>query len=46
MTEDMIREIDKDHSGSIDKFEFVSYILVGQGKVEPEDVAFAVSLFK
>lgn len=45
VTYSMIKQIDKDGDGTIDKFEFVSFLLVGQGKLQPEDVSFAVALF-
>ena len=38
VSEAMIADMDKDGSGSIDKGEFLAYMLIAMGKLEPEDV--------
>lgn len=38
VSEAMIADMDKDSSGSIDRGEFLGYMLVAMGKLEPEDV--------
>jgi len=45
VTPQLIAEIDQDKSGTVDKFEFVTYILLGQGKLHEEDLQAAVELF-
>jgi len=46
VTEGMIAALDQDKTGSVDKFEFCTYVLVGQGKLTLEDVRSAASLFE
>ena len=46
VTADLIAEIDEDKSGDVDKFEFLTYMLVNMGKIEMEDVEQVMELFK
>merc|ERR1712057_51758 len=46
VTADLIREIDDDKSGDVDKFEFFTYMLVNMGKLDSEDVEQVMELFK
>ena len=45
VTEGMIADMDKDGGGSIDKGEFLQYMLVAMGKVEQEDIDKVVGMF-
>jgi len=45
VTPEMIAEVDKDGNGSVDRFEFVTYLLVGQGKLNGDDISHALALF-
>eukprot|EP00966_Prymnesium_polylepis_P141979 3278786-Prymnesium_polylepis.1 len=38
VSEGMVREMDADNSGSIDKGEFLKYMLVKMGKVGQDDI--------
>jgi len=46
VTADLISEIDEDGSGDVDRFEFLTYMLVNMGKIEIEDVEQVMELFK
>jgi alpha-L-arabinofuranosidase len=46
VTADLIAEIDDDKSGDVDKFEFLTYMLVNMGKLDSEDVEQVMELFK
>ena len=46
VTADLIVEIDEDGSGDVDRFEFLTYMLVNMGKIEIEDVEQVMELFK
>lgn len=46
VTADLISEIDEDGSGDVDRFEFLTYMLVNMGKIEMEDVEQVMELFK
>ena len=41
----MLYEMDENHTGTIDRGEFLKYILLAMGKVEPEDVEKALRMF-
>lgn len=45
VTPEMIREMDWNNSGEIDKFEFVTYMLQGEGKIDKADVQRHLELF-
>ena len=45
VSREMIMHLDNDKTGSIDKFEFAMYLLVGVGKLKTEDVASVSKLF-
>ena len=45
VTEGMIADMDKDGGGSIDKGEFLQYMLVAMGKVEQEDIDKVIGMF-
>jgi len=46
VTKELILEIDEDGSGEIDRFEFLTYMLVNMGKIELDDVEQVMALFK
>jgi len=46
VTPEMIKEMDADGRGYVDKFEFVTYMLVAQDKVDMDDVRAMVDLFR
>merc|ERR1719281_1913390 len=46
VTEDIIAEMDEDGGGSVDKFEFLSYMLVHTGKVSKHEVQSINTLFQ
>lgn len=46
VTSELIAEIDDNGSGDVDKFEFLTYMLVNMGKLEGEDVEQVMELFK
>jgi len=46
VTSELIDEIDENGSGGVDKFEFLTYMLVNMGKLEGEDVEQVMELFK
>jgi Ca2+-binding EF-hand superfamily protein len=45
VTEDLILEMDEDGGGSIDKYEFLSYMLVHTGKVSKHEIQGITALF-
>ena len=45
VSREMIMSLDADKTGSIDKYEFAMYVLVGQGKLAQEDVTSVSKLF-
>lgn len=45
VTEDIIAEMDEDGGGSVDKFEFLSYMLVHTGKVSKHEIQSINTLF-
>ncbi len=41
----MLEEMDTDHSGDVDRGEFLKYVLLAMGTTDPEDIAKALSMF-
>lgn len=46
VTKELIQHLDHDKTGSVDKYEFCTYVLVGQGKLTWEDVHSVNKLFE
>jgi len=46
VSEAMIEEMDEDKSGSVDKAEFLRYMLITMGKVDPEDLDKILGMFE
>ena len=42
---EMIEEMDADKGGSVDKYEFLRYMLITMGKVEPDDLSKIMGMF-
>jgi len=45
VTPELIEEIDEDGSGEVDRYEFLTYMLVNMGKIEQDDVEQVMALF-
>ena len=45
VTESLINEMDADESGSIERYEFVAYMLAQMGKATPDDISYIMTLF-